>query len=518
MALVVDLLKPSPLMASIMNQLNVFRVSYEGGTQFKRMVLIKRPTESPQLYQDKLNNVSSLPICKSMITELLDIIFDEEPTRELAFLNQINQPIATPLWFEDFLENSDLQDNEFSDFMEKAAEVAAVEGWSWVFVDLPEEASRNNRPYVTLIPAQHVIDWKVFNEDGISIITYLKVIEYQDDQTKRIKVWVRGTPGGIDDDGHVIPETPTTATIYVVPTIGATAKVAVIDPEEIYTFPSNYPIPVIQIMPIRDIQNSNIGVSDLTDIADMQREWLRLESEAYDSIRFSKPIVRADPSVKVPAGGGGIVRGAKDCMEVFEIPVLDVQQIREQQKQLLASFDAYTGRAGSRVVAESIQSGISIVEERKALHKRAQTRARQLEKAEENILSLVCFMMGITWAGDVEYNSDYESRDTQFRIALLTQAKALSPNLLVQKLIDNEVIRMIAPPDEVTKYLQLIGEIKEDINTIKITDDDYRPGIKDAADTRGHPPILGSISSDALQKQGEYAALANMNAGITGSL
>ena len=506
-------------MATIMNQLNIMRVSYEGGLQFKRLVLIKKPSESPALYQDKINNVASLPICKNMITEILDIIFDEDPQRTLAFQTQTNQPLDTPAWFNDFLENADLQDNEFTDFMEQVADTAAVEGWAWVFADLPEKPGPKNRPYLTLIPAQHVIDWKVFNEDGVSTLTYLKVIEYADDNCKRVKIWQRGTIGGIDDDGDVIPTTPTTCTSYEIPMVGATPQVSIVEPEDVYTFPPDYPIPAIQVMPVKDIQNSIIGISDLTDISDLQREWLRLEAEAYDSIRFSKPIIRVDNGLKVPAGGGGIVHGPKDCMEVHQIPVLDVAQIREQQKQLLSSFDAYTGRAGSRNVAESIQSGISIVEERKALHKRAQSRARTLERMEENIINLVCYMMGIRWVGDVEYNSDYESRDTQYKMALLTQTKALTDNPAIQAIINRELIKMIAPPDEVTDWLQAIGAAEMKPEDYKMTDDDYAENDKDdAVNPGGKGPMLGSVSSDAVQVNALYNRDQNMNKGLVGSL
>jgi hypothetical protein len=512
-----DLLKPSPLMATIMNQLNLMRNAYEGGTQFKRIVLLKKPSESPALYQDKLNNVASLPICKSMITELIDIIFDQKPNRELAFVTQNGQSLAAPPWFEDFLENADLQDNEFSDFMEHTATVAAVEGWAWVFVDLPEEVNVNNRPYLTLIPAQHVLDWKVFNEDGISTLTYLKVVEYQDDQCKRIKVWERGTVGGVTDEGETIPTIPTTATLYVVPTVGGTASVATVEPEEVYEFPADYPIPAVQVMPVKDIQNNIIGISDLTDVADMQREWLRLEAEAYDSIRFSKPIIRVDSGIKVPAGGGGIVHGAKDCMEVHAIPVMDVQQIREQQASLITSFDGYTGRGGTRAVAEQVQSGISIVEERKSLHKKAQTRARALEKVEQNILTLVCYMMGIEWCGDVEYNSDYEARDTQFKLALLQQAKALSMNPVIQGIIDQEVIRLIAPPDMLTKYLELVGAAKLAVNDVAPADDEINDN-DDGSEGDSKQPMSGAMSSDAVQVNATYAQTNNMNKAVTGSL
>ena len=511
-----DLLKPSPLMATIMNQLNLMRNAYEGGTQFKRIVLLKKPSESPALYQDKLNNVANLPICKSMINELIDIIFDQKPNRELAFLTQTGQSIATPAWFEDFLQNCDLQQNELSDFMESVATAAAVEGWAWVFVDLPEDSNPNNRPYLTLIPAQHVLEWKSFSENGITTITYLKVVEYQDDKCKKIKVWEKGQLPGVEDDGEAFPGSPTTATLYVIPAVGGTPNVATVEPEEVYEFPPDYPIPVRQVMPVKDIQNNVIGISDLTDICDLQREMLRLEAEAYDSIRFSKPIIRANSGIKVPAGGGGIVHGEQGCIEVCEIPVLDVTQIREQQMQLITSFDGYTGRAGTRNVSEQVQSGISIVEERKTLHKKAQTRARALEKAEMSILELVCYMMGIEWVGKVEYNSDYEARDTQFKLALLQQAKLLSQNPVIQGIIDTEVIRLIAPADELTKYLELIGKAQLDDLDITNKDDDIKEDDGAAGDSK--EPLSGAISSDAVQVNATYAQTNNMNKATTGSL
>ena len=185
--LVSDLNKPSQLMATLANQLNTFRNAMEGGLQFKLFVLKKRPKENVMLYEDRLQNVSVLPICKSMINEIIDIVFDEEPVRTNAFLNLNGSPIDTPTWFDNFLEDSDLQSTTFTTFMESVASASSVEGWCWIFVDLPETPNTHNRPYLTLIPAQHVIDWHFENEDGINTLTYLKVIEYQDDKIRKIK-------------------------------------------------------------------------------------------------------------------------------------------------------------------------------------------------------------------------------------------------------------------------------------------------------------------------------------------
>ena len=82
-----------------------------------------------------------------------------------------------------------------------------------------------------------------------------------------------------------------------------------------------------------------------------------------------------------------------------------------------------------------------------------------MESAEHEILELAAEFMGLRWVGDIEYQTDYEDKDTQFRMALLQTASQLSGgNAVVQQIIDTEVIKMISPPDETAKYLAKIGQ------------------------------------------------------------
>jgi len=455
-----QLTAPSNLMRTIAPQMQSYRAGYEGGAAFKNSVLIKRPSEDAALFRDKLLNVAVLPICKAIVDEIVDVVYEEEPQRHPAFINRANNADAgVPDWYLAFIEDADLNGNSFDAVMEQAASMAGIEGWSWVWVDLPEEISVNNRPYVATCSAEHVIDWTTYTEFGRDYFGYIKAIEYQDADLTIYKVWYAGDAAN-----------PTYCERYFVTDEHMTNLDAEILPTETFEMPMGIPIPVIQVLARSDQRRHDLGVSDLTEAADVQREMFKLECEAYDSIRFSKPMIRASAGIRIPAGGGGIIRGDKDAVEVFQIPTQDVAEIRAQQESLISRLDGFLGRGGLRTTRLQTQSGISIVEERRALHRKAGQRARQMESAEQEIMDLAAQFMNLRWVGDIDYYTDYEDKDTQFRMALLQTAAQLSAgNPTVQAIIDKEVIKMIAPPDEVAAYLAQIGMKDAEIPTESYT-------------------------------------------------
>lgn len=456
-----QLMAPSKLMDTIRPQMQAYRAAYEGGIAFKNLVLVKRPSEDAALFRDKLSNTAAMPICKAIVDEIVDTVFESEPTRHPAFLNAVNIDVGLPLWYEGFINDADLNGNKFTALMEQAATMAGIEGWCWAFIDLPETPDPRNRPYVSLCSAEHVIDWTMYTEYGKDFIQYLKAIEYSDSEKTIFKVWYAGDAFN-----------PTYCERYIVNNGDLQNLDSDITPIETYTMAPGVPIPAVQIIARSDQRRRDLGVSDITEAHDVQRQVLKLEGEAYDSIRFSKPMIRAAAGIRVPAGGGGIIRGDKDAVEVFNIPTQDIAEIRNQQESLITRLDGFLGRGGLRTTKMQPTSGISIVEERRALHRKAAQRARQMEAAEEAILTLVACQMGLRWVGEVEYSTDYEDKDLQFRMALLQTAQALGAgNPVIQDIINVEVIKMISPPEDTNKHLAKIGqdetpalEVEQDMN------------------------------------------------------
>ena len=187
-----QLMAPSKLMDTIRPQMQAYRAAYEGGIAFKNLVLVKRPSEDAALFRDKLSNTAAMPICKAIVDEIVDTVFEAEPARHPAFLNAVNIDVGLPLWYEGFINDADLNGNEFTALMEQAATMAGIEGWCWAFIDLPETPDPKNRPYVSLCTAEHVIDWTMYTEYGKDFIQYMKVIEYSDSEKTIFKVWYAG--------------------------------------------------------------------------------------------------------------------------------------------------------------------------------------------------------------------------------------------------------------------------------------------------------------------------------------
>jgi hypothetical protein len=57
------------------------------------------------------------------------------------------------------------------------------------------------------------------------------------------------------------------------------------------------------------------------------------------------------------------------------------------------------------------------------------------------------------WAGEVNYNTDYEAHDTNYRMALIKSASELvGDNEIVKALITKEVIAMLSPAEAIPEY------------------------------------------------------------------
>jgi hypothetical protein len=86
-----------------------------------------------------------------------------------------------------------------------------------------------------------------------------------------------------------------------------------------------------------------------------------------------------------------------------------------------------------------------------------------MEVTEGLIFTFAARFMGMRWAGQVNYNTDYEAHDTNYRMALITQARQLvGDNEIIKSLITREIIGMLAPADDIEEYQQAYVQSLED--------------------------------------------------------
>ena len=127
--------------------------------------------------------------------------------------------------------------------------------------------------------------------------------------------------------------------------------------------------------------------------------------------------------------------------------------IIKKQQDILEQIEALTGLGGLRNSKNQLASGVAIIEERKQLHRIAKSKARLMEVTEEMIFTFAARFMEQRWAGEVNYNTDYEAHDINYRLALIRQAKDMvGDDPLIKAMITKEIVGMLAPDDDVLEY------------------------------------------------------------------
>jgi hypothetical protein len=489
------LLSKNPIYISTQFTMQEYQNAYLGGLIFKKTVRQKRPNEDEKLYNDVINNTTIMPVSRYVVDTINDTVFSQPVIRELRFANPNGTEISeeSTEWTDLIIYDADLSNRDMNSVMENIGELTSIFGHCYVFVDMPSVDQGNaGRPYVVAISPLDVWNWNYVSVNGRMILGYVKVKEYEDEYCYRFKCYHLGT---------------TTKPSYwesykVDKTIDLNAEATLIDTG---TFPPGMSIPCVVAYTRRDPRLLDIGISDIDTSSDTQREIYKLECEAYQSIQFARTLIRADAGVKVPAHAGGIVRAAEGQIETLTVDTQDVATIISKQESLLINLENLLGFGGLRQNRETVQSGVSMIEERRQLHKVAKGKARQLEICEENIWTFIARFMGVRWAGQIKYGTDYESADTKYQIALMETAQKLSgDNPIIKQLIDYKMLELLADDDELEMFKDRMRILNGEEETVEESNEIVTRDVGDQT-----PTVLPENQT----KEGEYEQ--NAFSGIT---
>lgn len=439
-----DLVKKNPIYNATYEQMLNYQISYLGGGAFKTLTRKKRPSEDSNLYLDLIRNTVAQPICRYIVDTINDVLFEPGVKRELKFCTPTGVAINPDSieWSELFLLDSDLNNRNLDSFMEQVGDLTSIYGHCWVAVDMPQEGEGSlGRPYVVALNPLNVWDWEWEWYGGKPMIEYVKILESETDDCWYLKCYHLG------EDNQ-----PSYWVSYEVSKNIAKNEVEEIGRGE---FPPGMSVPVFIAYGRRDPRSIDFGISDIDSASDAMKEHYKLECEKYTSIQFAKTIIRADKGVAIPVHAGAIVRATQGQVETIPVDTGDVDKILKAQQDILEQIEALTGLGGLRNSKNQLASGIAIIEERKQLHRLAKSKARLMEVVEEMIFTYAARFMNMRWAGEVHYNTDYEAHDTNYRLALMNQAKTLvQNNPIIDSLITKEIITMLAPEEKIPLYEQ----------------------------------------------------------------
>jgi hypothetical protein len=360
-------------------------------------------------------------------------LFREDPDREFAGIEYMPE-------LEDFLKDADFDGRSLNAFMKDVSTWMSVFGHAWIIISKPnvgattvaDEQSMGVRPYVSLLTPMVVLDWQYQRQpSGRVRLSYLRYLEETTGDIKTVKTWTPDviTTTVMDTKRDVIVET-----IEEVNGLGM--------------------IPAVCAYNGRSIIRG-FGISDIADIADVQKFIYNATSEVEQSIRMdSHPSLVATPETKIGSGAGALIHmpdnldpGLKPYL--LEFGGASIDSIYKSIEHAIGSIDKMANTGAVRATESRTMSGVAMETEFQLLNARLSEKADNLELAEESMWNIWCAYMGTVWEGEVDYPGSFNIRDTEKEISQLKIARDTATNPKILNLIDGKLAEWLGEEEDI---------------------------------------------------------------------
>jgi len=417
--------------------------SYNGGYDYTLGQYLNRYNlELDNEFNQRLANTPCDNHCRNIIQIYSSFLFRVKPSRN--FGSMADEPSL-----ESFLKDADLEGNSFNNVIKQAQNYASIYGHCFMILDKPaiqtrtraDELNQDIRPYVSIVTPENALDWNFKREvNGKYYLDYLKIREEVDkDGGTYFRMWY---PDRID-------------TIYQKdndePSIIDTAE------NQIGKIPA-------VILYNSKSHKRGIGISDLTDIADLQKAIYNEYSEIEQLIRLTNhPSLVKTPSVNASAGAGAVIEMPEEIEPNLKPYLLqpsgaNLNSIMESIKHKVEAINRIAHTGAIRTTKQQVSSGIALQTEFELLNARLSEKADNLEIAEEQLFRLYAMFQNTEFDGEINYPDSFNIKDYAMDLQFFSMAKAMnlqSPTF--NKEIDKEIVRSVLDDDE--KLNQAFEEI-----------------------------------------------------------
>ena len=370
--------------------------SYLGGDEYRKAGHLQRyQTETPQEYDLRLKTTPLDNHCSSVVSVYTSFLFREGVYRDLGSIGNDPQ-------LDSFMKDCDYEGRTLDHFMKDLSVWVSVFGHAYAMVAKPnigaetraDEVAAGVRPYLSMIQPMYVLDWEYSRDrSGRYTLDYFKYIEEINGSVTTVKEWTPDTikTSVVDEDNNSISE------MYVEE--NGLGK-----------------IPVVICYNKRSSVRG-IGVSDLADIADLQKFIYNAMSEVDQSIRLNThPSLVKTPDTNAGIGAGSVIH-MEDNLDpglkpyLLEFTGASVSSIYEAINNAVGSIDKIANTGAVRATESRTMSGYAIETEFQLLNSRLSSKAHSIELAEEGIWQLWAEYMGYTWEGEIRYPMSFNVRD-----------------------------------------------------------------------------------------------------------
>jgi len=399
-----------------------------GGEEYRRQGYLTRyKLESNEEYQQRLRTTPLDNHVQSVVQVYVSYLFREEPDRDMKGW-ELQEDVKN------FIKDADMDGRSLDSFMKDASYWSSIFGHAWIIMTKPNlgaptlgaEQAMGVRPYINLLTPLTVMDWTwERTPSGAYVLSYFKYIEEVVDKITVVKEWTRETIKTWemnDEKKEAYAVMEEVNGLGIIPAVIAYNKRSVV---------------------------RGIGVSDVSDIADIQRLIYNYNSEIEQAHRLAgHPSLVVTPDTQYGNGAGSLIvipenmdPGLKPY--ALEFSGVNVASLHESINQLVQSIDRLSNTGGVRATETRTLSGVAMEVEFSLLNARLAEKADMMELAEEQLWKLFGLYQGREWQGEIDYPGSFNVRDTQREFAQLTQAKAAATDPRVLQVIDHELVELL---------------------------------------------------------------------------
>ena len=413
--------------------------SYMGGQDFSNGYYLNRYVlETEEEYLKRIEYTALDNHCRNVVQIYSSFLFRVPPTRNFGSLTGDPQ-------LEQFIKDADLDGRQYNNVIREMQINASIYGTCWAIIDKPqsnaktraEELSQDIRPYISIYTPENITNWNYERAiNGRYYLTSLTVIESIVEKDAIVKVW------SMED-----------ITTYKIEdyTIDYTTK----KPVKIDEQPNPLGIIPAVILYNQKSMKKAIGISDLSDVAELQRSIYNEYSEIEQLIRLSNhPSLVKTPNVEASAGAGSIIEMPEDLDQGLKPYIIQpssqsLESIMKTINMKVQAIDRITHMGAVRGTEKTVNSGIALQTEFQLLNARLAEKADLLQNTEEQIFDLYAKWQDTTFDGEIMYPDSFDLRDYASDLQFLQMAKAsgVQSDTFIKE-IDKQIAKAVVDDDD----------------------------------------------------------------------
>ncbi len=434
-----------------------FLRSYMGGEHYADgHYLTQYVNEDDASYSRRLDLTPMDNHCKNIVHIYSSYLWRVSPTR--AFNSAANDASL-----QSFMKDADLDGRSFNAFMRQAQVWSSVYGHVWLIMDKPQstagtkaqELDQDIRPYTTLYTPENVFDWEYERSpSGRFVLKYLKIREQinyisETEYESFFKEWT--------NDSIITTKETSSGTVLVENIDNPLGR-----------------IPAVFLPANRSVIRG-IGVSDLTDIAPMQKAIYQELSEIEQLIRISNhPTLVKTYETDATAGAGAVINLPDDMdgnLKPYQMQPSgqNLDAVRNSIADKVESINRMAHMGAVRGTEAVKQSGVALQTEFQMFNAKLSEKADLLELAEEQLWQLYCEWQNISADIEVFYPDSFDLRDYDKELMFLQQLRAtgIKSTTMAQEvdkriadlLLDDEVL--VKAHTEIERNTETVGDFSD---------------------------------------------------------